>query len=59
MFFFSQANLAVERGNVARNETLAHEYGLQIEELRQRLCDDRFARAVEKETDAYDKYLSL
>lgn len=52
--------MIVESANAARNEEQSKEYALQIQELRQRLTDDRFAKSVSKESrEDYDRYSSL
>lgn len=55
-----QEKLADEHANAIRNETLAKEYSLQIQELRNRLTDDRFLQAESREKDkSSDRYSSL
>lgn len=41
----SQANIAEEHGHAVHQKTLAKEYHLQIQELRNKLTDTRFDRA--------------
>lgn len=58
--FNVQDCLTEERANAARNEEQSKEYSVQIQELRQRLTDDRFAKAVSKDArEDYDRYSSL
>lgn len=55
-----QEKLAEEHTNSIRNETLAKEYSLQIQELRNRLTDDRFLQVQSKDKDdSIDRYSSL
>ena len=53
-----QTQLADERTNAARHETLAKEYGVQIQELRNRLTDSRFVQVSNKNTSD-DRFTSL
>lgn len=55
-----QEKLSEAQGNAIRNETLAKEYSLQIQELRNRLTDDRFLQVRSKDKDeSVDRYSSL
>ena len=55
-----KAKLSEEKAAAARNETVAKEYSVQIQELRQRLTEDRFAKTVLKDAkDDFDRYSSL
>lgn len=44
-FVYFQVNIAEEHGNAIHQKTLAKEYHLQIQELRNKLTDTRFDRA--------------
>lgn len=55
-----QDRLSDEHSNAIRNETLAKEYSLQIQELRNHLTDDRFLQVCSKDKDeSIDRFSSL
>lgn len=55
-----QTKWSDEHANAIRNETLAKEYSLQIQELRNRLTDDRFLQVQSKDKDdSVDRFSTL
>ncbi|XP_058833557.1 centrosomal protein of 135 kDa [Topomyia yanbarensis] len=47
--------LTIERDNSKRNEALANEYSVQLQELRRMITDDRFAQVQSREDDDYNR----
>lgn len=45
-----------EQRNAARNEALANEYSVQLQELRRMITDDRFAQVQSREEEDYNRY---
>lgn len=55
--FLQQVNIAEEHENAVRQETLAREYHLQFQELKNKMIDDRFKQASKDEST--DRFSSI
>lgn len=54
-----QAKCSDEHANAVRQETLAKEYNIQIQELRNQLTDSRFERVRSKFEQSNDRFSSI
>lgn len=52
-------NVSEEHANAVRQETLAKEYNLQIQELRKQLTDSRFEQTRSQHEISNDPYSSV
>lgn len=53
-----QVNISEEQSNAVQQKTLAQEYHLQVQELKNQLTDSRFERARSKHDESIDRFSS-